>query len=358
MGACASAPPAPPPPRRPVRDEPIVSPKPFTFQDFSNEDYGPDQRPLHFPNTIDDSYVVVPDLPLLGTGRFASVCVAEDKLTGTRVAVKIIDKAYSAHKQRDVYLEVELMRACLPHPNILPMLDCFENTCKLMVVFKLAGMGDLFGVVAKHGALGGDRSRQCMAMLLSAVCHLHSLDILHRDIKPENILLDDSGVVYLGDFGLAERATSAGGGSAAVGSVPYSAPEVARLEYGKPSDMWSVGCVAYVVLTGEHPFGQVTDPDDGLLVRIAQCDYSLAHAAFASCILGQDFVNRLLVADPQARLSAEQALAHRWLANGGAFSVLGDGEDGNSDVRSSDLNTPSEPSSDGGDDDYNDNNHM
>ncbi|KAH9250087.1 hypothetical protein BASA81_012134 [Batrachochytrium salamandrivorans] len=358
MGACALTPPAPIP-AQPIVVAPIpaqlivVASKPFTFQDFSNDNDN-DNSTLQFPNTIDESYSVVPDLPLLGTGRFASVCVAEDRLTCTRVAVKIIDKAYSTHKRRNVYSEVELMRACLPHPNILPVLDCFETPSKLMLVLKLAEMGDLFEVVSNQGALGNNKARQCITMLLSAVCHLHSMNILHRDIKPENILLDELGVVYLSDFGLAEWVDHTGDGDA-VGSVPYSAPEVVRHEYGKPSDMWSVGCVAYVVLTGEHPFGQITIDNDHdqvqhLLTKITQCDYSLEHEAFTSCAPAQDFVSQLLVFNPPSRLCADKALAHRWLADGGAFSALGDEEGGNSDVRSSDLNTPSEPSSDEGDD--------
>lgn len=360
-----SAPPLPPPP---IETPVAAASKPFAFKDFSENDDDDDNNKasLRYPSNIDSFYEIghIPSRKnnLLGIGRFACVCLGIEKLTQTRVAVKVIDKPYAEHKSRDVYLEVLLLQRALPHPNIIPLLDVFEHTKKLFVILKYAEQGDLFDVIHQQGRFSDARAKQTLGMLCSALQHLHSLQILHRDVKPENVFVGEDNVVYLGDFGLAEdltdetvdiqqRRRTAGG------SLPYSAPEVRTLKYGLPSDMWGLGCVAYVVLTGEHPFRRVntarSQQEDNeqeqeeelsaMLQRIDACEYTMEkHECFTAFPLAKDFVSRLLVLAPEERMSANQAINHDWLNS--RFAALND-DDGESEVHMSALNTPSEPSS-------------
>ena len=163
--------------------------------------------------------------------------------------------------------------------------------------------------------------------LARVVAHCHDRGVVHRDLKPENLLLaspqPDAALKAI-DFGLAALVEPAGGSSSARGGPPltelcgsplYIAPEVLRRSYGREADLWSVGVIAHVLLTGRAPFEGPTEKE--LFDRILAQKLDFRTEPWPQLSPGaRDFVSRLLERDPRRRLTARQALEHSWLSDG------------------------------------------
>ena len=149
-----------------------------------------------------------------------------------------------------------------------------------------------------------------MKKLFLAVSHMHSQGIVHRDIKPENIMLDKQNELKLIDFGLATQLI--GSKLTTVTGTPYyMAPEVFKGSYDSKCDTWALGCILYVFMCGRLPFNGKNQRE--VMTKIKSADYSLDYQEFKSCsseVL--DLIKQLLVADPEKRLSASEALNHVW----------------------------------------------
>jgi len=161
--------------------------------------------------------------------------------------------------------------------------------------------------------------------LLSAVSYLHSNDIIHRDIKPENILFvdkegescNDSPAIKLIDFGLSVRHTpNCPPLSNTVGTSYYMAPELLNGSYDRACDLWSVGVVAYVMLSGRPPFNGSND--EIIFKKIRRGNYKMGDSSDDSGIwegvseYAKDFIKCLLCMDPKKRWTADMALEHAW----------------------------------------------
>jgi len=149
-----------------------------------------------------------------------------------------------------------------------------------------------------------------------AINYLHSNDIVHRDIKPENILIDniDNMEIKLTDFGFATFHQSKSLDDV-LGSPIYMPPEIIREErYGNKVDVWSAGVVAYVLITGKPPFVGKDKADVYREIKTKELDYSIPEFKYISenCI---DFLKNTLLKNPDMRISAQEALAHPWLAS-------------------------------------------
>lgn len=116
--------------------------------------------------------------------------------------------------------------------------------------------GDLSNKLSKKGRLTEDEVRFCMVEVILALQHLHSMGIIYRDIKPENMLLDSSGHIKLGDFGLAAKDVEERERSyTSCGTPEYLSPEmVQKVGYGKETDFFGLGSVMYELLHGSSPF--------------------------------------------------------------------------------------------------------
>ncbi|RHZ28912.1 hypothetical protein DYB31_010340 [Aphanomyces astaci] len=265
---------------------------------------------------------------MLGKGTYSTVyeatstCISSDK-----VAVKVIAKV-DVHEPRFLFREIDIMSS-IHHAGIIHLFDVFETADHLYLVLELAGR-ELFAYVDDHGPLKEGSAHGLIGNLLRTVSYLHERGIVHRDIKPENILLarggDDPSNVKLSDFGIARRLYGSTTphtiqedttllnttprerfvrAHTQCGTRDYIAPEVMSGKgYGLEADMWSIGVVLYVVLSGFAP----TFTADHDLVFTEPCWDAVSAGA-------KDLMCRLLVRNPETRMTAAEALQHPWLTS-------------------------------------------
>eukprot|EP00826_Nyctotherus_ovalis_P063776 TRINITY_DN9353_c0_g2_i2.p1 TRINITY_DN9353_c0_g2~~TRINITY_DN9353_c0_g2_i2.p1 ORF type:complete len:309 (+),score=103.71 TRINITY_DN9353_c0_g2_i2:1413-2339(+) len=205
----------------------------------------------------------------LGKGKFGLVRLGLHKKTQKKVAIKIIKKAEMT--PQDVELmkrEIEILKLC-QHPNIIRLLDIFENVDHIYIVMENMRGGDLFSYLEKRNFRVSE-ARACTIVhsLATALYYLHSYGIVHRDLKPENILMVDESEdadVKIVDFGLSKMVGPEEKCTEPFGTLSYVAPEVLLQQpYSKGVDVWSLGVVAYLLLSGTLPFD---DDDDREIVR-------------------------------------------------------------------------------------------
>jgi len=157
--------------------------------------------------------------------------------------------------------------------------------------------------------------------LLNGVKHLHSLNIVHNDLKPENIMMDANSLnVKICDLGCAYRSeTPVLRKSDPGGTIVYWAPEIVlQREEGKPVDIWAVGCVLYIVLSGFHPFDPFGTADDIDIVRASVPGrFDTANEVWPSLSKEvRTLIRRMLAPQWQDRITAEKALEHAWVMEG------------------------------------------
>ncbi|KAI9002205.1 kinase-like domain-containing protein [Hyaloraphidium curvatum] len=219
------------------------------------------------------------------------------------------------------------------HPGVVRLLDFFRTRSKAYFVHEYCAGGDLAAYLARSaGPVGEEEARDITFAILSALCWLHAHGIVHRDLKPANVLLRDAArpadTLCLADFGSAFSPflPSFSPDLCLAGTPFYLPPEIIRgLPYGPGVDMWSLGCIVYELLFGRHPF-QVVGSFRELYQRIGRADYEIPVDRPVSPDAAS-FIRALLAADPEARMSAEEATAHPWMA-GAAGTRAAEGEEG------------------------------
>lgn len=261
---------------------------------------------------------------VLGTGGFATVRAAIDRNTGIKYAVKILNSQKLAisnlsTKATELFKrEVSILQSTR-HPNIVQYVDMWAAEEIFLVLEYLPG-GDLMDYIMRKKRLDEYSTTRIVQQVLAALVYCHQLGIAHRDIKPENILLtrDEPPIVKLTDFGLAKMVEPGSFLKTFCGTLTYVAPEILSMSQGVQAsystavDMWSIGCVTFIMLTGSMPF--TSDSQDAIMRDIQSANYD--NDALEQVELsgpGMDFIEKLLLLRPEARLSGEQAIRHPWI---------------------------------------------
>ncbi|WP_406376040.1 serine/threonine-protein kinase [Streptomyces sp. NBC_00647] len=249
----------------------------------------------------------------LGRGAMGEVWRAHDEMIGRSVAVKLL-LSQDADPTAAARFRLEAQTAgLLNHPHVVGVLDfgAYEN--RLFLVMELVEGDSLAHVLATAGTLPAEQVARIAAQAAAGLAAAHQQGIVHRDIKPGNLMLDAQGSVKIGDFGIARFLDDPAGGLTATGQIVgtslYLAPERALGKTaGPPSDMYSLGCVLYQLLTGRPPF-QANSP-------VAVLHHHLDTAPTPPRELGADlppaFENHLLgllAKQPEDRPTAVQAAA-------------------------------------------------
>ncbi|KAG8685105.1 hypothetical protein FRC08_013302 [Ceratobasidium sp. 394] len=214
--------------------------------------------------------------------------------------------------------EVAILQS-LEHPNICKLVDHFEDESAIWLVLELIEGGDLGEAVAREGVFSEHEARRLTAEICHAMEYSHSKSIVHRDLKPENILLTETIPRHakVADFGLAKAVGDDTFLKTFCGTPVYLAPEVVDScrqgrEYTRLVDSWSVGVIAWSMITNTMPF-----VDDGgkAITRFKRqaIDWSQLTRRGVSdeCV---DWIQRMMELDPSRRMTIREALDHPWLA--------------------------------------------
>jgi pSer/pThr/pTyr-binding forkhead associated (FHA) protein len=264
---------------------------------------------------------------VLGSGNFSEVRLGVQIRDSAKRAVKVIDKKkfLQFQNKRESHLsltsEANVLTG-LDHPGIVKAYDWFETEQSLYLVMELLEGGDLLQCIVEGGCFAENRARQLFRQLCEAIAYLHEKDIVHRDLKPENILLTskdrDTMCLKLADFGLARKNMKSRDCRTFCGTPHYFAPEVINTfrfrdesdstGYGKPCDMWSLGVILYILLSGIPPF-----EDDDLYKQILEGKYEFDVSEWTSVTPeAKELVKKLMTVNPKDRLTIHQALEHKW----------------------------------------------
>ncbi|XP_046538749.1 serine/threonine-protein kinase MARK2-like [Equus quagga] len=248
-------------------------------------------------------------LRTLGEGSFSKVKLALHIPTGTEVAVKIISKKeQSAFTAKNLLCEVHSLKT-LRHPHIVGLLEVISTEDTLFLVTEFVSGGDMHDHLMKHGPLTEEEARDRFRQLVSALQYCHRRGVVHRDLKPENVLLDPAGSAKLADFGLCSL-ESGRLLSTYCGTVYYAAPEVQRLEPydGPPADVWSLGVLLHVTLTGSLPF---QGEDFGAVQRsVLSGAYSPPLLLSPECA---QLLRGMLTLDPGKRKTLQEVMGDPWV---------------------------------------------
>ena len=198
--------------------------------------------------------------PPLGYGGFGVVYKCIHKTSNNIRAVKKIPKKLIAQKDPDkMRNEIEILKT-LDHPNIIKTYEFFEDELYFYIVTDICEGGELFDQIAKQMTFNEHTAASIIKQVLSAITYCHRKNLVHRDLKPENIIFDKSpescNNVKVIDFGNSVMFEPNSRLNVKFGSVYYIAPEVLRSDYNEKCDIWSLGVILYILLSGNPPFSK------------------------------------------------------------------------------------------------------
>ncbi|KAK1154529.1 serine/threonine-protein kinase D2-like [Acipenser oxyrinchus oxyrinchus] len=252
---------------------------------------------------------------VLGSGQFGVVYGGKHRKTGRDVAVKVIDKLRFPTKQESQLRNEVAILQSLRHPGIVNLECMFETPEKVFVVMERLH-GDMLEMIlsSERGRLPEKLTKFLITQILSALRHLHFKNIVHCDLKPENVLLasaDPFPQVKLCDFGFARIIGEKSFRRSVVGTPAYLAPEVLLNQgYNRSLDMWSVGVIMYVSLSGTFPFNEDEDINDQIHNAAFMYPPNPWKTISPEAI---DLINNLLQVKMRKRYSVDKSLSHTWL---------------------------------------------
>uniref|UniRef100_A0A8C9WU44 Serine/threonine-protein kinase n=1 Tax=Scleropages formosus TaxID=113540 RepID=A0A8C9WU44_SCLFO len=252
---------------------------------------------------------------VLGSGQFGIVYGGKHRKTGRDVAIKVIDKMRFPTKQESQLRNEVAILQNLHHPGIVNLECMFETPERVFVVMEKLH-GDMLEMIlsSEKSKLPERITKFLVTQILVALRHLHFKNIVHCDLKPENVLLASAEPfpqVKLCDFGFARIIGEKSFRRSVVGTPAYLAPEVLRSKgYNRSLDMWSVGVIVYVSLSGTFPFNEDEDIND----QIQNAAFMYPPTPWKEISAeATDLINNLLQVKMRKRYSVDKSLSHPWL---------------------------------------------
>ena len=253
----------------------------------------------------------------LGDGIYSSVYIVSSKLTGENRVMKIIDKSkiYTEESEKKIANELSILQK-MDHPNILKIFEFYTTPKTYNLIIELCTGGKIFEELTEKGTLNEKSVAYIIYQLLSAINYCHKMKIIHRNLKPENILIskrekDDLLYVKIGGFAIAKMNKEGIIEKKIKESSYYFAPEIITNNYDEKYDLWSIGVIMYLLLSGRLPFSGGNDME--INEKILKGIYDLKISAFKNIsIEAIDLIKSLLVVNPLGRINAKDALNHIW----------------------------------------------
>ena len=255
----------------------------------------------------------------LGQGSFGTVYLVKHLQLQRYFAMKVIKKkTKSPTEEESLMNEINILRK-LDHPNILKITDFYNLKNEYNIITEYCQEGELFDEIKANAPFSEALTAWYMRQILQAVCYCHGCHIVHRDLKPENILIVKRAKngfhhIKIIDFGTAKVFNKEKREHALIGSAYYIAPEVISRNYTEKCDIWSCGIIMYILLTGRPPFNGQTE--DEIMKKIKIGIFEMTKYPWG--IISQeakDLINDLLQVKLNKRITAEEALQHKWFSS-------------------------------------------
>lgn len=257
--------------------------------------------------------------PGAGQGKFAVVrkCIKKD--SGIEFAAKFMRKRRKGQDCRmEIIHEIAVLELAQDNPWVINLHEVYETASEMILVLEYAAGGEIFDqcVADREEAFKEKDVQRLMRQILEGVHFLHTHDVVHLDLKPQNILLTSEsplGDIKIVDFGLSRILKNSEELREIMGTPEYVAPEILSYDpISMATDMWSIGVLTYVMLTGISPF--LGNDKQETFLNISQMNLSYSEEEFD--VLSEsavDFIRTLLVKKPEDRATAEECLKHPWL---------------------------------------------
>jgi len=263
----------------------------------------------------------------LGEGSYSTVLAAQDRQTLKDYAIKVLDKRHIIKEKKVKYVNIEkdTLNRLTDHPGVVRLYYTFQDERSLYFVLDLCSGGELLGVLKRMSTFDEECTRFYGAQILDTIEYMHTKGVIHRDLKPENVLLDENMHIKITDFGTAkllgtkkdasgkttyesDATFSENRASSFVGTAEYVSPELLTDKNAcKASDLWAFGCIIYQLLAGRPPFKAGNEYQT--FQKIVALNYEFPRGF---PLVARDLVERLLVLDPQRRLSLEHIKNHEF----------------------------------------------
>ena len=255
----------------------------------------------------------------LGEGIFGSVKLGVEKKTNQRVAIKIIKK--NKTKEKDIELvrnEIDIMKLCY-HPYVVHLLDHFENGEYIFIVMEYIKGGSLTEYMKNNNFnFTEKRSAELIYQLSKGLKYLHKYGIIHRDLKPDNIMLteaSDKGNIKIMDFGLSKILGKKEKSTDGFGTLTFVSPEVLiRKPYHKEIDIWSLGVILYLMLSGDLPFDDPDDNEQKIAKAIVYQEVKFPPEKFgkrSKAVI--ELIKGCLTKHPKNRIKVDDILKGEWM---------------------------------------------
>jgi calcium/calmodulin-dependent protein kinase I len=269
----------------------------------------------------------------LGSGSYAVVRLGYSLETNVKYAIKCVNLLSStltdttstsgiSALEQDLQNEIRILQS-LDHPHITKLYDVYHDyhphppvRNMMYLVLEYITGGELFDRIISKTCYTEEEARDTTHILITTIAYLHSQNIVHRDLKPENLLMlnpNDDSAITITDFGFAIDCHGQAELSDFCGSPAYIAPEILKGElYGYGVDLWAIGVIVYILLSGVMPFGGETEEEQFDAIKRGDMEYPPETWGTISKE-AKSFVSSLLTVDPSKRSDAESALSHPWV---------------------------------------------
>jgi len=257
----------------------------------------------------------------LGDGDFSKVFLGIHRNSGQDYAVKQVPRRKMVWEKRNIFEEeIAHLKMVRGGPSIAQLFDVYEEEEQSYLVLEFMRGGELFDRIMDMPDFTEKDARDCTRCMLEALAFMHEKRIVHRDVKPENLLLisdeDARLVIKICDFGFAKKCSSVNSCRTLCGTPGYLAPEILELypAYDCPSDIWSVGCILFLLLGSYFPFDDEETNEDQIFERTRNGIYNFYPEFWSTISKGaKDLVSMMLTVNPNKRISANAALEHEWV---------------------------------------------
>ncbi|XP_018412420.1 PREDICTED: myosin light chain kinase family member 4 [Nanorana parkeri] len=284
----------------------VISPPPAPF----------DHRIVSAKHAQINNLYTVETAHLLGGGRFGQVHRCTEKSSGLSLAAKII-KVRGHKEKEEVKNEIQVMNQ-LNHVNLIQLYDAFETRNDIVLVMEYVDGGELFDRIIDDNC---NLSEVDTILFIKQICegiqYMHQMYIIHLDLKPENIMCVSRAdyQIKIIDFGLARRYKPREKLKVHFGTPEFLAPEVVNYDFVSfPTDMWSVGVIAYMLLSGLSPF--LGEDDNETMNNILTAEFDFEGEEFQNISdIAKDFITKLIIKEKCWRMSATETLKHPWLSD-------------------------------------------